>query len=256
MPVPLTLPRHIWGAADAPRRALLVHGLGSSGALMWRLGTAFAEAGWSAHAVDLRGHGTAPRALDYTIGAYAADLAACRPDAARDGDAAPWDVVVGHSLGGTSSVVAAATLPGWASRLVLLDPAISLTAQQRAEIRAGHAQALLDPSAAAVRAAHPSWHEHDVELKVLATAQASGWAVEQTTAQNPEWDVRAAALAVDVPVHIIAGDPSVYALFQGEIADTLLTRPHITMSVVTGAGHSPHRDRPDETIRHLWEALA
>lgn len=76
MTSPLTLPLLTWGAPDAPRRALLIHGLGSSGALMWRLGAALAETGWSATAVDLRGHGSAPRALDYTLDAFAADVRA------------------------------------------------------------------------------------------------------------------------------------------------------------------------------------
>ena len=73
MTMPLTLPTTSWGSASATRRALLVHGLGSNGPLMWRFGVALADAGWHATAVDLRGHGLAPRALDYTIAAYAAD---------------------------------------------------------------------------------------------------------------------------------------------------------------------------------------
>ena len=34
---PVLLPRLSWGSSGAPRRALLVHGLGSNGALMWRI---------------------------------------------------------------------------------------------------------------------------------------------------------------------------------------------------------------------------
>ena len=74
MPAPVQLPRISWGNPDANSTALLVHGLGSSAALMRRLGDALANAGWHAVAADLRGHGDAPRALDYTVGAYAADL--------------------------------------------------------------------------------------------------------------------------------------------------------------------------------------
>ena len=84
---------------------------------MWRYGVALADDGWYAAAVDLRGHGTAPRALDYTIAAYAADLAATAP---ADGE--PWDLVIGHSLGGAASTVAAAAHPAWTRRLILIDP--------------------------------------------------------------------------------------------------------------------------------------
>src|SRR4051794_17358380 len=107
MPASVTLPRLSWGDPFAARRALLVHGLGSNGALMWRYGVALADAGWRADAVDLRGHGTAPRTLDYRVAAYAADLIAARPD-----DTDVWDLVVGHSLGGAAAVVAAWEQPG------------------------------------------------------------------------------------------------------------------------------------------------
>src|SRR5688572_31615419 len=108
MPAPVTLPRLSWGDPAAPRRALLVHGLGSNGALMWRYGVALSDAGWRADAVDLRGHGTAPRALDYTFGAYAADLAVT-----RSVDAGAWDLVVAHSLGGAAATITAVADPGW-----------------------------------------------------------------------------------------------------------------------------------------------
>lgn len=251
MTSPLVLPRHGWGDPSSSRRALLVHGLGSTGALMWRFGVELSERGWFAEAVDLRGHGRAPRALDYTIGAYAADLAACRPQ-----DETPWDLVIGHSLGGTAAVVAAASVPDWTDRLVLVDPAIQLDEPARDEIRESQQRQFDDPSAEAVRAEHPSWHPLDIELKVQGIQDVSRWAVEQTSEQNEEWDVRLPTLSLDMPIHIIAGDPAVYALFRGDIVEQLLTRPSITMSVVEGAGHSPHRDAPDETMRQLWEALA
>jgi pimeloyl-ACP methyl ester carboxylesterase len=49
----------------------------------------------------------------------------------------------------------------------------------------------------------------------------------------------------------------VYSLFTGAIADAVLAaNTNISMSVVAGAGHSPHRDKPEDTIRHLLEALS
>ena len=46
MPAPLTLPRLSWGDPHATTHALLVHGLGSNGALMWLYGVALADAGF------------------------------------------------------------------------------------------------------------------------------------------------------------------------------------------------------------------
>lgn len=254
MVAPVTLPRSSWGSPTAPRRALLVHGLGSNGALMWRYGAALADVGWRADAVDLRGHGTAPRTLDYTLAAYAADLAETRPDASPDAE--PWDLVIGHSLGGAASVLAVAGDPSWTRRLVLIDPAVALTDRDRDIVRDSQTRSFDDPSQEAVRAEHPRWHEQDVELKALSAQQASRWAVEQTSVQNRVWDVSDAALRVEVPTHVIASDPSVYSIFAGKPAERVVAQNRLfTMSIVEGAGHSPHRDAPDATVSALLRAL-
>ena len=252
MPAPVQLPQLSWGDPDARNTALLVHGLGSSAALMWRLGDALANAGWHAVAVDLRGHGDAPRALDYTIGAYAADLAAL--SRARGG---AWDAVIGHSLGGAAGTVATASDPSWTSRLILLDPAILVEGKDASIVRRSQERAFADNRVEVVQEEHPHWHPQDLELKVDAVVRASGWAVEQTSVQNQPWDVRADAARLAVPTHIIAADPEVYSLFTGRTADAVVaSNEHISMSIVAGAGHSPHRDKPDETVRQLLEALA
>ncbi|MCM3696059.1 alpha/beta fold hydrolase [Microbacterium oleivorans] len=250
MPSPVTLPRLGWGDVRAPRRALLVHGLGSNGALMWRYGVELADAGWRAEAVDLRGHGTAPRGLDYSIAAFATDLVHTVPV----GDE-PWDLVLGHSLGGAASTVAAADTPAWTRHLVLVDPAIHLADADRDVVRVSQEQAFADTSVAAVRAAHPEWLELDIELKAVAAAQASRWAVEQTSDQNTTWDVRQAASRLTVPTHVIGGDPAVYSIFTGALADEVLQNSAVTMSVVPGTGHSPHRDDPDAAAAALLDAI-
>ncbi|MGV2985724.1 alpha/beta fold hydrolase [Microbacterium sp. AGC85] len=252
MPAPVQLPRLSWGDPDADSTALLVHGLGSSGALMWRLGDALADAGWHAVAIDLRGHGDAPRTLDYTVGAYAADLAALAP--ARGG---AWDAVIGHSLGGAASTVAAASDPHWVSRLVLIDPAILVDGKDASIVRRSQERAFADNRIEVVREEHPHWHPQDLELKIDAVTRGSRWAVEQTSAQNQPWDVRADAGRLAVRTHIIGADPEVYSLFTGKTADAVLaSNEKISISIVAGAGHSPHRDKPDETIRQLLEALS
>lgn len=250
-PVPVVLPRLHWGDPSSGRRVLLVHGLGSSGALMWRYGVALAEDGWAATAVDLRGHGAAPRALDYRIAAYAADLRATRPE-----DRGAWDLVIGHSLGGASSTLAAADDPAWTRRLVLVDPAIFLRERDAGIVRRSQERAFADNRAEAVRDEHPHWHPHDIELKVDAVARGSRWAVEQTSVQNAPWDVREAAARLAVPTHIIGSDPEVYSIFDGDLADEVLrSNPALTMSIVRRAGHSPHRDKPEATVRALREAV-
>lgn len=251
MPAPLSLPRLAWGDPSCPRRALLVHGLGSNASLMWRFGLALAEAGWHAEAVDLRGHGRAPRALDYTLDAYAGDLAHLHPSAGG-----AWELVLAHSLGGTAATLVAGSHPRWTRRLVLVDPAIRLDARERELVRLDQLASLEHPGADAVRAEHPLWHDQDVELKAAATLQASRWAIEQTSAQNEQWDVRHAAAALTMPTHVLAGDPEVFSLFTGAVVADVLANPAVSMTVIAGAGHSPHRDKPAQTIATLMEVLS
>ncbi len=217
---------------------------------MWRFGVALADAGWHASAVDLRGHGDAPRALDYSVAAYAADVAGTLPD-----DGGAWDVVIGHSLGGAATTVAAADHPAWTRQVVLIDPAILVDERDAGIVRRSQERAFADNRIQAVRNEHPHWHPQDLELKVDAVTRASRWAVEQTSAQNATWDVRDAASRVTVPLHVIGADPKVYALFTGATADDVLRNPAISLSIVTGAGHSPHRDKPEQTMRRLLEVL-
>ncbi|MFS0854596.1 alpha/beta fold hydrolase [Microbacterium sp. 179-I 3D4 NHS] len=251
MPAPLDLPRLGWGDPSSARRALLVHGLGSSAALMWRLGDALAAHGWHATAVDLRGHGDAPRALDYSVAAYGADLGATRP---AGGGA--WDAVIGHSLGAAASAVAAASVPGWTRRLVLLDPALFVGAHDAQVVRRSQERAFADNRLERIREEHPHWHPQDWELKADAVHRASAWAVEQTSVQNDPWDVRSDVARLTVPTHVIASDPQVYSIFTGETAEQVLaSNPLVTMSVVADAGHSLHRDQPEASVRELMEAL-
>ncbi len=219
---------------------------------MWRLGDALADSGWHATAVDLRGHGDAPRSLDYSVAAYGVDLAVTLPEGGG-----AWDAVIGHSLGGAASTVAAASAAEWTRRLVLIDPAIHVDGRDAAIVRRSQERAFADTRLEVVQQEHPHWHPQDQEFKVDAVLRASAWAVEQTSAQNQPWDVRAEAARLRVPTHVIGADPAVYSIFAGALADEVLdANPLISLPVAEGAGHSLHRDRPEESVRQLLEALA
>lgn len=251
MPTPVTLPRLAWGDPSAPKRALLIHGLASSGQLMWLPAVTLADAGWYVEAIDNRGHVKGPRTLNYSIDAYAADAVHTRP--ANGGS---WDLVVGHSLGGAAATLASGIDPEWARKLVLIDPALDLEGRDLEIIRESVLGLYDDPSVEAVRASHPHWHPLDHELKAQAAMLSSRWAIEQTLEQNATtWDVLDRVGAVRVPTHIIAGDPAVFSIFHGRIAARALENPHFTMSVVAGAGHSPQRDKPQEFAAQLLAAV-
>src|SRR5436190_1596946 len=94
-----------WPVRGTPRgTVVLLHGLMARAATWWRIGPALAERGWHTSAVDLPGHGSAPRlpgAVD--LDGFAAALAERLPDRV--------DLLVGHSLGAVTALVRAAPVP-------------------------------------------------------------------------------------------------------------------------------------------------
>ena len=249
--VALTLPRLHWGLKDSEHKALVVHGLGSSAATTWQLSEALAEAGWSATAVDLRGHGLAPRATRYRIEDFAEDLASSTPDGGGS-----WDVVIGHSIGAASAVFAAHRNPTWTRRLILLDPALELGDATREQVLENQRQGHLHQGVEDIRVANPHWHPLDVELKVQAHKQASLCALEQAVFDNDPWNVTEEATALSTPTHVIGADPAQGAMFCNDYAKRMVeANPRMTYEVIEGAGHSVHRDKPAETIDAILRYL-
>ena len=238
-----TLPAQHWGDPTAQRRALLVHGLTSSGATWWRVGEALASDGWFVTAVDLRGNGAAPVADSYAFADYAGDL---------PGDG--WDVVIGHSLGGAVATVAALR-PGFTRRLVLLDPALALPDPGLEGLLAGELGELALDEAGFSRL-RPAWHPLDIAHKAAAVGPSRRTMVERTIAHNTPSDVLHDATLLEVPTLLVGGDHAVFSMLSTESAYALVAaNPNLAYVVVPGSGHSPHRDRPEETLVLLRDWL-
>jgi len=226
-----------------PRRALLVHGLSSESGSWWRVSAALESDGWDVTAVDLRGHGTAPRADSYRLADYAGDL--------PGGD---WDLVIGHSLGGAASVVAAQR-PGFARMLVLLDPVLDVPVADQAEIMADQVSELAYTEESIARD-KPHWDERDRRAKLAGVRAVDPAAVTRTFTDTGRWDVTAEARALGIRTVVLSGDPAVYTMLDPALAAELVAaNPNIEYVVIPGTGHSPHRDRPEETLAAIRSFL-
>ncbi|MFJ2648520.1 alpha/beta fold hydrolase [Streptomyces sp. NPDC087420] len=246
-PVTVTLPLLRWGPPDASRHALLLHGLTSAGACWWRLADDLAAAGWAVTAPDLRGHGLAPRTRRYDIAGFAADVLALTPehtDGPEHTEAPwPWDLVVGHSLGGLVATAAVDTAPGWAARLLLIDPVITIADGVEDLVRALTGELGVDTETL-VRE-HPLWHPEDVFLKAQAAARTSPYVVESFLRQNIPWSYEKALARSACPVTVLAADPGHDPSFTAEEGRRIEeTKANFRWSVVRGAGHSVQRDAP------------
>lgn len=238
----IALPTLQWGV-QGRRRALLLHGLSSSAATWWRIADGLAGAGYRVTAPDLRGHGDAPHTVAYRLGGYAADLW-------QLGDG--WDLVVGHSLGGTLATLVAAT-PGYAARLALLDPVLLIPDDQFEDVLADQLSELDDAGdPAGVVARNPAWHPEDASLKARALARTTRYVVERTLADNRPWWYLDLLSDVHRPTLILGADPALGAMLDPTIADELARRnARITTRVVAGVGHSIHREAPDVVLDAL-----
>lgn len=234
-PAAVALATTQWGTG--PGRALLLHGIVSSGATWWRLAEVLAEDGYEVVAPDLRGHGTSPRADSYLLADHVADLRALGTG---------WDLVVGHSLGGLLGALATDADPKFARRLVLLDPALDIP-DDRFETGAAQeiAEATHPPSARAVQAAHPTWDRRDAVAVAAAAKAADAAAVARTLRDNTPWRYTGVITRLAVPTLVLGADPAHEALFRPRTGVELMIRnPSVRVRVVVGAGHAVHRDRP------------
>jgi pimeloyl-ACP methyl ester carboxylesterase len=226
-----------------PPRALLVHGLGSSPDAWWRVSEHLESLGWRVSTARLRGHDGGAEADRFSLHEYARDLPVQQ-----------WDVVVGHSLGATGAVLAARDA-GFARRLVLLDPVLRIAAEDTAAVVADQLDELT-LTADRLAAEKPHWDPRDRAAKLAALPHVRPEVIEATFAHSTPWDVRAEAATITVPTLIVRGDPSVYSMIDDEtLAGLLDANPLVECVVIDGAGHSPHRDRPEETLRAMAEWL-
>jgi pimeloyl-ACP methyl ester carboxylesterase len=231
---PVRLQTHVWGPAGT-RSALLVHGLCSDGACWWRLGAELADDGWLVVAPDLRGHGRSPTGGSFDLETLTADVAVL---------GSGWDLVVGHSLGGS---IAAHLLAqgGGIGAAVLVDPVLQLGSEVRAYLRERLRAEAGGVEAAEVAAANPSWDERDVWRKVLATRLVTPDVIDAVLDATDPWDLTHLSASWEARVHLLAADPELGATLSAELAQALSDGDRITSEVVVGSGHSIQRERPD-----------
>ncbi len=242
---PVALVTKVWG--DGPRRALLLHGLSSAGANWWRVAPDLVKLGFAVVAPDLRAHGTSPAGDDLTVESY-------RDDVLLLGNG--WDLLIGHSLGGTIAAAVIAKRSGFAKRLILEDPAIDSVSTAR--LLADSPEPSARPTVEAIAAEHPDWHPHDVELKVESLLQCGIEGPKRTMEDASPWDVWPDVLGLGIPTLLIAADPTRGSLVPASKgAEATSNNDLIEFVLLEGASHSMHRDAYDRffsVVREFVEA--
>ena len=123
-----------WAGGDSRGVVVLLHGGGQTRHSWRTAGERLAILGWTTYAVDLRGHGDSDWAPDgnYGLSGHLDDLMSLTSEIRRREPGQPLSLV-GASLGGIVSLIAAGENRGLAQALVLVDVAALVTAYYMTE---------------------------------------------------------------------------------------------------------------------------
>ena len=254
--------------AGARGEIVLLHGGGQTRHSWARTAERLAAAGWSAIAYDARGHGDSdwhPQG-DYSLDAFVADLLAL----AATLPAPP--VLIGASLGGITSLVAAGEHSSLARGLVLVDIVIELERKGAArilEFLAAHREgfATLEDVAAAIAAYNPLRERPrnlDGLRKNVRLHEDGRWYWHWDPAfirigDEPQREadpdrLRAAAAAVRAPTLLVRGARSDVVSDAG-IADMRRLMPAAETILIPAAGHMVAGDDNDVFVAGIESFL-
>ncbi len=269
------------GAESDGRLFVILHGV-TGNAMSWDgVGAALARQGWTVDALDLPGHGKtrwtdgdgrpvrdqesvgADRYELRHVGALVAQAVRSLPPLPRAATASPpaAPAILGHSWGAGVAIMAIdAGAP--ATRLILLDPPF-MTPAQGAEMAASFGSELrpgmdLDAARALVRELGEA--EESVEASAHAIVETSPMAADAISRGGP-WDPVAVMAAwrarhPDLPVDVIAGDPSSGGLIPPAILQLLRTALGPSrIHEMQGLGHSPYREDRQRFLAVLGRIL-
>lgn len=237
----LDLPCLHWGNTESVWKVLLVHGFLSSAETFLELAEGMVAKGWYVTAVDLRGHGSAPKGSKYRIEDYALDLeqvVLC--------NGAPWDLVIAHSMGAAASAVVASKNSRWCNRLAMLDPCLYWTRTSEDEI-ASFVRCCKEETVQDVHRSHPHWNTSVVEAKIKGQRAVPECCIRETLISNSARDFRFPASQLDIPIFILGADLS-KTTFNGW--GSCAVKDNVSFVRLDGTSHNPHRDKPVEAL-HL-----
>ncbi|WP_166395416.1 alpha/beta fold hydrolase [Rubrobacter marinus] len=239
-----------------------MHGVTASSATFWRVGPWFAERGWRAVAVDLRGHGESPR---MSGGEGLADLAADVHETVAPllAPGEHIDVLLGHSLGALTALGLCAERPGLVRSLVLEEPpdskggATGFEGVTR-EVEEGIARTKEDPGAALrdARAENPSWSDEDVANSVAGGLACDAGPVAALVRGGLRGlDLPAKIGALEMPTLLVLGSPDRGSyMLDPERSAVAGALKHGVVETFE-AGHSVHREDFEGYVRLLGRWL-
>ncbi|KAG2071494.1 alpha/beta-hydrolase [Suillus decipiens] len=231
-----------WGSPTAPRKALLIHGLMSCSNSWEGVAQLLVAEGFFVVAPNLLGHAWR-RGTDYRMSALAEDL---RPYLIED---TSYDVIVGHSLGGTVALSLLPFLPKKKeTNLILLDP--PLEANEKSEMhKSWFLREVENENVKITELVNDlGWSRRDCVLHALGVSMCDRTTVEGIFSHNTPWSF--SGLFKNIPPHVkttvLVSDPKVDAVCRTE--DIPCDVERLDVRVLPGIGHCINYECPDAIV--------
>jgi 2-succinyl-6-hydroxy-2,4-cyclohexadiene-1-carboxylate synthase len=237
---------------ETPPTLVLLHGFTNSGASWEPVISGLGER-YRAIAPDIRGHASAAAAEPVTLGAVIDDVAALTPE--------PF-TLVGYSQGGRIALHVALALPHRVTRLVLIGASPGLADDAEREQRRLADERLAERiESLTIDEFARQWAQTPILADVPTDIAALSYA--DRLQSNPQGlaaalrNLGTAALPsawkhlpeLRMPVILLVGERDTkFTALAGEMARCI---PRATVTVVPGAGHAVHLERPDAVVDAL-----
>jgi pimeloyl-ACP methyl ester carboxylesterase len=234
-----------WGS-EGPA-ALLLHGITSNARTWWRVAPRLVELGFRVVAFDMPGHGQSGETTDHRIESLAQLIGQACSKLGMD-----RTLVIGHSWGGAVALAMAAHPATPVARLVLIDPALDLTAEVGKTRVPNFTKGIGSPIellAPAIAQANPDWHEEDVHWKAEAMEQCRAEAVIGYFTKSGDWDLTPKFAEVRVPLLLLLADPAATIINADtrSAAQKHLRAPSTRMVILPNTTHNMYRGVGYET---------
>ncbi len=231
-----------WGGAGPP--ALLLHGITSSAATLWRVAPALAALGLRPIALDMPGHGASDASPGHAIDAIAGLVGG-----AIEGLGLREVTLLGHSWGGAAALaLAGGAHPARAAlaRVVLVDPALGMDPAWGAAALPDYLAGVGEPAAvglAAIRAKNPAWLAGDVYWKAAAMEQCRRAQVVGFFQPPAPWDLVGRLGLVGAPLLVLVAEPAHTVISAARLAEVraALGSGRGSVVVVPGTNHNMFR---------------
>lgn len=231
-----------WGGDGPP--AVLLHGITSSAATLWRVAPAVAALGYRPIALDMPGHGESAVSRAHDIDSIAGLVGGAI------GALGLADVLLlGHSWGGATALALAGGDHGARealARVVLVDPALAMDPERGSVMLPGYLEGVGTAAVLglpAIRERNPQWSAADLHWKAAAMEQCRADQVAGFFLPPAPWSLVERLGRVAVPLLVLVAAPEFSVIPLARLAEVraALAPGRGEVVVVPGTNHNMFR---------------